>query len=416
VTAASPPAANQPPRPAELAGPAAELGSRALFPDLEARAYLAHAAISPASSRVVAAVRACVDDLAKKGVLTFPRYEAQRERLRAALAALLGVEPASIALTPGATRAVTDLALALPLHAGDELVTFEGEFPANVTPWQLAAGAAGARLTFLSAPRAGAKDELLSAVEARLRAGARYVAVSAVQFQTGLCMPLGDLAALCRSADAVLLVDAIQAVGAVPLAAGWPGATAVVGGAHKWLLGVEGAGYAYVSPELAARLRPLTAGWLSHEDGEAFLFRGAGFLRYDRPLRPAPRVFEGSTASLLGLVALEAGVELVLELGVERIFAHLQGYHDLVEPSLVALGFRSLRASTASERSGILSFAAPPGVDVPALAAALRARGVVVSTPDGLIRLAPHFANALGEAPLVASAFEEALGVVGRAC
>lgn len=389
-----------------------ELGSRALFPQLEARAYLAHAAIAPAHRANELAVHRFVSLAAQLGVGAFPIYAAQRERLRARLARLIGANAGDVGLTPGTTRGIGDIALALPLRQKDEIVTFIGEFPANVVPFQLAASVASARVTLLEAPDpARGAAVVLEAVRERLRAGARYVAVSAVQFQTGLTMPLHALGELCAEFDAHLLVDAIQAVGAMPIDVGRTPISALMGGAHKWLLGIEGTGYAYVSPRLMTELRPKTAGWLSADDSEKFLFEGSGHLRYDRPLKLGASVFEGGTLSAMGYAALEAGVAVVEHVGPRAIFEHIQRYHDALEPRLVELGLDSLRAAEQPGRSGNSSFRLPDGVSLPVLARELRARGVVPSTPDGLLRFAPHYANSLDEVPFVVDAVDQALRV-----
>src|SRR5690606_20233801 len=127
-------------------------------------------------------------------------------------------------------------------------------------------------------------------------------------------------------------------------------------------------------------------------------------------LRQTPRVFEGSTASVAGFAALEAGVSIINHLGQAAIFEHITRYHDIVERKLVELGLTSLRATDPNLRSGILSFRPPVGIDVTILLNELRQRGVHISIPDGLIRLAPHFSNSLDEVSLVVSAFREALG------
>jgi len=396
--------------------PPALLGDRSWFPTLEYEAALAHAAISPASVLVERAVARATSDLARYAARAFPIYEAQRARLREKLAALLGVPRTELALTPGTTRGITDLALALPLSSRDEIVLLADEFPANVTPWQLAAAAGGARVTLLPAVdplRAGSLPAYLEGVRARLKAGARYVAVSEVQFRTGLRMPIAELGRLCLEHDAHLLVDAIQGVGAVPVDPVGAQVSALAGGGHKWLLGTEGSGYLYVAPRLMAELRPKAAGWLAHQDGDWFLFKGPDHLRHDRPLREDVAVFEGSTLPLLSLVALEAGMTPILELGVPRIFAHVQSYLDRLEPELAALGFQSLRSPVPEGRSCILSFVLPPGVDITRLVPALRERQILTSMPDGLLRLAPHFHARTSEPELIVQALREVLLALG---
>src|SRR5690606_3253951 len=101
-----------PPPPLNGSGlPPVGLGSRAHFPELQFAAYLAHAAISPAHLGQQAAVQRALTDLAHFGAAAFPAYQAQRERLREGLAQLLSVPVRQVALTPGTTRSITDIAL-----------------------------------------------------------------------------------------------------------------------------------------------------------------------------------------------------------------------------------------------------------------------------------------------------------------
>jgi cysteine desulfurase / selenocysteine lyase len=385
-----------------------ELGNRSAFPDLAAKAYLNHAAISPTCQPVVASVSAALADYARFGVQAFGRWHTRRETLRRDFATLIGAEPTEIALGWNTSRGVTDVALSIPWRRGDRVLLLNGEFPANVTPWQCARDQFGLEIVFMPADDF-ATDRGLQRLEDELRRGVRLVSVSAVQFQTGLRLPLAEIGALCRVWQAELCVDAIQACGAVPLDMRSMGIHYLVTGGHKWLLGSEGAGFIYVQAERARALRPLTASWLSHEEPLGFLFDGAGLLRYDRPLRASADVFEGGTASLLGFAALGASVPGLCELGMDNVLRHVNAYFDALEPELVRRGFQSARAATAERRSTILSLRVPSRVVLKDFAARLGAAGIVVGTPDGYLRIAPHFANALSEIPLVLDAVDQLL-------
>lgn len=392
------------------------LGDRQLFPSLGPPVYVNHAAVSPPSARVAAALQLWAKDLGSRGVDAFSTWMAQRERLRGRLAGLLGASPADLALTAGTTRGVLDVAWCLDWQAGERVLLFRGEFPANVTPWLQAARHFDLEPVFVDVEEAGFGDgsgDGLARVEAELKAGLRLVAVSAVQFQTGLAMPLGELAELCHAHGAQLFVDGIQACGVKPLDLPALGVDFLTCGGHKWLMGVEGCGFLYVAPEALPRLKPRMAGWLSHDNGLGFLFEGKGHLRYDRPVRKRPDFLEVGAAPAPGMAALEAAVRDLETLGVEAIFAHVQRWHDAVEPGLLALGMRSLRAVDPAARSGSLCLEPPAGVDVVALLPELARRGVSAAIPDGRLRLAPHWPNALAEAEVVVGAVEAALGAVG---
>ena len=394
----------------EVTAPLVALGDRSLYPDLKASAYLAYAATAPVSSLVKAAVNRVLTDYAEQGNVAFFQWVEQRERLRSKLAQLIGANTSDIALISGTTRGISDLALCIPWQAGERVVLFEGEFPANVSPWQNAARLFRLRIDFVPMARAVEdEDSFLTPLARLLESGVRLVAVSAVQFQTGLRMPLGRIAQLCSRYGAELCVDAIQGCGVVPLDAPTLGVDYLVSGAHKWLLGPEGAGFMYARPERAKALLPNTAGWLSHEDGTRFLFAGPGELRYDRPIKPSIQMVEGGSSSTLGFAAMEAGIEPILALSASAIFEHVTQYLDELEPGVVSRGFRSRRAAEAERRSGILSFEPPAGVGVADLVSKLRSRGVFASTPDGLLRFAPHFPNALSEIETVLEALDAAL-------
>lgn len=403
------------PRPLTLPGVGVPVcGDRSLFPDLEPHSFLAHAAISPASRATSEAVKAFLDHVARVGVGAFPIWAAQRERLRRSLGELLDADAQDVALTAGCTKGISDLALALPLGKDDIILTYRGEFPANVIPWKLAAEAKGARVEFLDLPEPTDEDcqrQIVSTLLARLARADRpkWLALSGVQFQTGLRMPLPAMMEVCRRYKTHVFVDGIQGAGVVPWSLRELGVDALFAGAHKWLLGLEGVGLGYFSSALMEEIRPVTAGWLSYPDAESFLFKGPGHLSYERELKTTPQVFEGSTASAMGFAALEGGVDILLHLGTRAVYEHIQAFHDEIEPRLVALGFSSLRSTDQELRSGLLAFRPPSGVRVPELAAGLRARGVTISIPDGFVRLAPHFSNSLTEVPLVERAFREVL-------
>jgi selenocysteine lyase/cysteine desulfurase len=166
----------------------------------------------------------------------------------------------------------------------------------------------------------------------------------------------------------------------------------------------------YVRRECARALKPLSAGWLSHEEPDGFLQLGAGHLRYDRPLKQTARVFEGSAQNVLGCAALDASLELLLGLGIENIFAHVQRYHDRLEPALLERGFESLRSREPARRSGTLGFKAPAGIDAIALHQSLVQSGISCALPDGVLRMAPHWPNNLGEVPKIIERVDAALG------
>ncbi len=387
-------------------------GREHLFPDLQARVYWAFAAIAPLAKPVRAAVDAWYDQLAREGMPAFMTGLAAREQLRTELGALLGVDRESLGLVQGTTAGVIALARSMTWGAGQRIVVFDNEFPANTVPWREVAFDHRVSIDVVSlATFARGDDEGLAALEAALRRGVRLVAVSAVEFQTGLALPLGAMAELCHRYGALLAVDAIQAAGIVPLDLHALGVDLAVGGGHKWLCGTDGAGWVYVAPHAREHIGHGQAGWLSFVDGTRFLFE-PDRLNDRRPYLAAPRVLEAGSTSTAAAIALLEGVRLCRAVTPAVAFAHVQALHDRVEPRLTSLGFSSERTAFASGRSGTLAARPPAGLSLVALQAALMKRGVVTSIPDGRLRLAPHFASTIAEADALLEALPEALAEV----
>ena len=389
----------------------AQLGDRSLFPHLRPLVYLNHAGISAPSQPVRQAVIAYLDDCAKHGMAAYPRWHAQRQRLRDRLAHLIGAASAAdLGLVQSTSAGITAIALCYPWREGDRVILFTGEFPANITPWLRAAELFRIEPVFL--PLDGfhtADGDGLSRLEEELRRGARLVAVSAVQFQTGLRMPLAEMGALCRAHGAELAVDAVQACGATPIDVRAAEVDYLSCGSHKWMMGLEGCGFVYIRPERVTALRPAVAGWLSHEEPVRFLLEGPGHMRYDRPIRQRADFVEGGNLNAGGFAGLEASVDLILQIGVDRIHEHANAFNDALEAGLVERGFQSLRSPDAARRSCTLAALPPAGVDVVTLHRELGELGIACSMPDGVLRFAPHWPNALDEVEQVLASLDEAI-------
>lgn len=391
-------------------GPLAQLGRRDLFTTLQAQAYLAHAGISPISDPVRTAMREVVDRACAHGVAAFGNNLEIRAELRGRLASLIETEPENLGFVLNTGHGLAAIATALPLRPGDRIALMEGEYPSNVSVFQQIARRTGASVVWLKAGDFAVDTEAALGVLAHeLARGLRLVAVSAVQFSSGLQMPLERIGSLCRHYGTWFSVDAVQALGAVPLSMGKLPVDFMACGAHKWLMGAEGAGFVYVHPAAMERLQPVLVGHMSHRGAMEVLLGDPEQLHYQRPLLTKPEVFEGGMLSSVGLAALNAAVGLIQSIGVSAVFDHLQAYHDRLEPLLLERGFVTLRSQQSEQRSGMLCLRPPAGVHAGLLAAGLAARGVYVSSPDGVVRFAPHWPNDLNEVPCVVQAIDSVI-------
>lgn len=389
--------------------PSPRLGDRTLLPQLRAASYLTYGGIAALSAPVVSAAQAWMDAFASDGAAAFPAWATQQDQLRSDLASLIGAHAQDIAFVANTMHGVNAIAFALPWQRGDRVVVLEGEYPTNVVPWQRAASLFDLELLRIPVADFSSHAIAWNALDRALERKPRVVAVSAVQFQSGLRMPLREISARCRAVGTQLFVDGVQACGAVPIDVIAEGIDYLACGSHKWLMGMPGAGFVYVSPSRVDALNPMLTGAMSYEGATDMLFAGPGNLRYDRALRRDARVFEGGMLGGAALAGLGASVGLIRELGAARIFEHVQRFHDAIEPALIDRGFTSLRHVDSQRRSCILSFAPPRDVSAPQLCTLLRHQHVIASSPDGVFRVAPHWPNALTEVPVVIEAIDACL-------
>ena len=370
-----------------------KLGSRTLFPSLAPHIYANHAAIGPLPTPAIEAMAQCVQMQATHGLGALNEYIEGLSHTRALASRLLGGAEDKIALTSSTTAAISAIAASIPWKTGDRIVLFEGEFPANTTPWQLAAKRHDLDIVWLPVAlfeTDAGLEQLRSVLE---QGQVRLIAVSAVQFNTGLRMPIEDMATLAHSHGAEIFVDAIQAVGAVP----FDGSDLdyIAAGGQKWLMGPPGAGLLYVRDW--SGLTPILAGWLSHEDPVSFLWGDPGLLQYDRPLQAGPALLEGGTLNFSGLAGLTASMGLIDALGVHEVYAHANQWLDRLEPVLVDHGFESMRAKDPAKRSTILCCRPPGSLHPGELVLAFAEHGVSLSSPDGALRFSPSWPNHIDE-------------------
>ena len=353
---------------------------REQFPIARRYAYLDHAAIAPMA---VPVRRAMADYLDRQVNEPFDEkgWAALRADVRSRLAELLGTTPDHITFTRNTTAGLSLVAAGLDFRPGENVVSVQGEFPANVYPW-------------MGLERKGVELRLYQPREGRIDVGAllqicdlktRVVAISWVQFASGFRSDLVALGSELRSRDTFLVVDAMQAVGHLKTDLDRLPVDLLAAGAPKWMLGPLGIGFAYVSERLFPRLWPPSLGIESVvQDHEYF--------RYELCLKPDARRFEDSGPNLAGLSGLGAAAELLLEAGPEQIEARVLQLADSLREGLLGRGFRLLLQPAPDERSGIVSFRhrTDPAATVHAR---LREAGVVTSLRGDFVRASPHFYN-----------------------
>lgn len=354
---------------------------RSLFPVSERFAYLDHAAMGPLPRPVIAAQQGFLEAQARLGSEAAPEFRASRERLRRSMAEFIGAEPGEIAITKNTPEGLSIVAAGLGWRAGDSVVTTDLEFPANMYPWlNLRELGVEVRIVPSTAGRVPA-DTLLEAIDNTTR----VLAISYVQFSTGFRSDLARLARFCRPRGVFLVVDAIQAVGALPLNVRDLGIDFLACASHKWLLAPFGMGWFFCRKELLERLRPV-------EVGQASMVERESYLDYQVEFVPGAGRFECGVVNMGGVRGLQASLDLMNEVGREQIRDQIFALNERLVEGLRPRGYEVLSPRDEGETSGILSFRHPsyPSAE---LRERLRAADVIVSLREGVIRVSPHFYN-----------------------
>ncbi len=358
---------------------------RAQFPATCHWAYLNHAGMGPIPLRAVHAMQQRAMELASDGELAWEEHSANVERVRVSGARVMGVPVSDVAFVKNTTEGLGFVANGLDWREGDRVVAADLDFPSTLYPW-LALRDRGVRIDLVRP--AGTGEALpVDAFAEVVAAGPapKVVATSWVQFRRGWRIDLPALAELCRGVGALLCVDVIQGLGAIPAELERWGVDFAMADGHKWLLGPQGTGLLYVRGTHRDLLRPLEPGWNAMRHREQWDELG---FAYD----DSARRFEGGMPNIIGIAGLGGSLDLLLDAGVEAIWAHVDALCSRACASFARLGASVLSDRSGDARSGIVSFAFPDG-DADALSAALRTRGFAVGARSGALRISPHGYN-----------------------
>jgi selenocysteine lyase/cysteine desulfurase len=261
------------------------------------------------------------------------------------------------------------------------------EFPSNVQPWR-ALESKGVKLNFVQVT-----DGTITAdqIEKHLNNKTRVVAISAVQFMNGYLADLEAIGQLCRDKNIFFVVDAIQALGQIPIDVQKYNIDALATGGHKWLMSPIGTGFLYLSDRLRHRLNPVRTGWFSVEVPW-------DLLNYDQPYLDNTMRFEAGSPNMIGLAGMNASLNTLLDIGVARIQAHLRTLSDqLTQKVLSETDYELYSPVDNRYRSGIVTFKFLKSIDGEKVINELKSEKLVISYREGYFRISPHFYSSPSE-------------------
>lgn len=353
------------------------------FPIREGVRYLNHAAVSPWPRRTVEAVTAFAQENLIQGALEYARWNETEAKLRDQLKRLINAPSMDdIALLKNTSEGLSFVANGVVWKPGDTIVSSNEEFPSNRIVWE-ALEDRNVRLKqvpLFSDTAKSPEDALIAACDEHTR----MLAISSVQYASGLRLNLVKLGKFCIENRILFCVDAIQSLGAIELDAQTCQADFVVADAHKWMLGPEGIALFYVKASLREQLTPSEFGWHMVE-------HHLDYDRQDWTAASTARRFECGSPNMLGIHACQASLSLILELGVDYIQRRVLDNTSYLTEYIQASEQLELRSpAEAGYQSGIVSFNHRRKAPDECIQT-LRRNEVVCAFRGGAIRFSPHF-------------------------
>ncbi|WP_020568135.1 aminotransferase class V-fold PLP-dependent enzyme [Neolewinella persica] len=359
---------------------------RSLFPATKQAIYLNSASQAPLNTlvndRLQAHVATELNPIGRKGF--------RRETVRELLSKLLGGSPEEYALTTSTGVGLGMVAQGLNLKEGDNVVIPEREHWNNTFPW-LQLEAKGIEIRFA---RLNADNSIDPAtIEKLVDDNTRVVAIAAVRFNSGFRPNLAAIGEIAHAKGALFVVDAAQAAGMIPIDVERDQIDVMSGCGFKWLLGLHGTGFLYVSNRVVNRIDPVLPGMYA-----------ASKVYDELLLHKDARKFETGTIAYALFNAWIAGLELLLEIGIENIYEKALENTDLLLEGLREKGYRIVTPTNKrAARTAIVHFNTGAYDTTKGLYEKLKNERVLVTLQAENIRVSPNFFNTKEEIGLFLS-------------
>ena len=350
------------------------------FPILERLTYVNSCSQGALSDAVRAAYQDYLRDWDEHGS-PWEYWVERAEAARSAFAALVGATPDEVAVTTSLSAGVSALFSGLRFEGErTTIVISDFEFP---TVGQIAHAQELRGRRVVHVPEAGDATIPLEHFDAAIDERTALVAVTHVCYRNGSRVDVEGVARLAHERGALVLLDAYQAAGVIPLDVRGLDVDFLAAGTVKYLLGSAGLAFLYCRADLVERIRPTSTGWFADED----IFR---MDIHDYSPSATARRFEFGTPPIPNIYAGLAGLELVDEIGIAAAEEHVRGLTSRLLDGLDELGAKVVTPRDPDRRGPLVAVAS---TDEHALVAALGADGVVTSSRDGNLRLSFHAYN-----------------------
>ena len=305
----------------------------------------------------------------------------QLEAARRSVSGLINAAEDEVAITTSVSAGVSALASGLSFDNGrDKVVVTDFEFPTIGQIWH-AQERRGARIVHVPAEPDATIP--LERFEEALDEQTALVSITHVCFRNGSRLDVGEVIELAHERGALVLLDAYQSVGSIPVDVKALDCDFLAAGVLKYLLGSAGLAFFYCRRDLVDRIQPTATGWFA--DRNIFEMD-----IHDYSPAPTARRFEAGTPPVPAIYAGIAGIELMQEIGIEETEAHVRELNAMLIAGLDELGAQVVTPRAPEQRGALVCVASS---DVDRLVTELAAGGVVASSRDANLRISAHCYN-----------------------
>ncbi len=363
---------------------------RGRFPIFERLVYINSCSQGALSDSVRAAYDAYLRDWDEKGA-PWEYWVERTESARSAFAALVNAEPSEIAVTTSLSAGVASLASGLRYAGRSKIVLTDLEFPTVGQIWH-AQESRGARVVHV--PVADDGTIPLEHFDRAIDEETAIVSITHVSYRTGAMIDVEGVVELAHRRGALVLLDAYQSVGSMPVDVKELDVDFLAAGTLKYLLASAGLAFFYCRGELFEKARPTATGWFADEDIFAMDV-------HDYSPAPTASRFQSGTPPVPAIYAGIAGIELMREIGVRETREHVLELNERLIAGVDDLGGTVVTPRDPELHGALICIRS---IDVNALVAALADRGIVTSERDGNLRVSAHAYNTVEDVDAVVDA------------
>jgi kynureninase len=372
------------------------------FPIFERRLYINSCSQGALSDVVREAYGRYLDDWNEKGA-PWEYWVERGEAARSAFARLINAAPDEVAVTTSLSAGVSALASGLS-YAGrrSKIVMTDFEFPTIGQIWH-AQKARGARVTIVPPDADGTIP--LEHLDAAIDDETLLVSITHVSYRTGAMIDAERVTRLAHERGALVLLDAYQSVGSLPVDVRALDVDFLAAGVLKYLLGSAGLAFFYCRRGLAERIWPTATGWFADRDIFEMDHRDYS------PASTAAR-FQSGTPPIPSIYAGIAGMDLMEEIGIAETREHVLELNSRLLDGLDELKAKVVTPRRPKRRGALLCVAS---TDVETLVDALAREGIVTSERDGNLRISAHCYNSFEDVDAVLEALARHRRLLARA-